>query len=294
VRREELERLDRDSLVARAEAAGVVRARVLTRPELVDELLLRSQEGTRARGLFGRARDLLARIVERGLHLPDAAEAIRSLVPPPASIPPSAVPTVTLAEIYAAQGHHTKAIDTLEKVLEAEPDHGAARALLAKMKEAPLVTEPAPPIEEEPEAAPAEAPPRFDECVAFPMENGIFVYWQARPQTLTRARGGLVVRALGIVPTWEGPRSVVIDRAVHGDGGDVTIEDLPAGCVPRVALGWMDGDRFVPIAQSPALEAPRGGDTLIRWTPSGEVPLSDRDADAESIARARHQMMSKE
>ena len=40
--RAELDRLDRDTLIARAEAAGVARARILTRPELVDELLLRS------------------------------------------------------------------------------------------------------------------------------------------------------------------------------------------------------------------------------------------------------------
>ena len=40
--RVELERLDRDALITRAEEAGVTRARILTRPELVDELLLRS------------------------------------------------------------------------------------------------------------------------------------------------------------------------------------------------------------------------------------------------------------
>ena len=39
--RAELERLDRDTLIARAEEMGVVRANVLTRPELVDEILLR-------------------------------------------------------------------------------------------------------------------------------------------------------------------------------------------------------------------------------------------------------------
>src|SRR5579863_6490381 len=81
--RAELERLDRDALIARAEAAGVARARILTRPELVDELLLRSSADPAAkrqsRGWFGVARDLLARAVERGLNLPDAAERIRAL-----------------------------------------------------------------------------------------------------------------------------------------------------------------------------------------------------------------------
>src|SRR5580704_17766578 len=109
--RVELEKLDRDALIARAEAAGVTRARILTRPELVDELLLRSSTDEaskrRARGLFGVERDLLARVVERGLHLPDAAERIRTLgiAPPTRRCAPAALPTVTLAEIYAAQGH---------------------------------------------------------------------------------------------------------------------------------------------------------------------------------------------
>lgn len=137
--RSELEQLARDALVARAEEAGVSRARILTRPELVDELLLRSavDQATkqRARGLFGRARDLLARVVERGLHLPDAADRIRSLGTPIPNRPtaPAALPTVTLAEIYAAQGHRPRAIETLERVLAREPEHAPARTLLAQL-----------------------------------------------------------------------------------------------------------------------------------------------------------------
>jgi hypothetical protein len=141
--RAELERLDRDALIARAESAGVARARILTRPELVDELLLRSTpdaaDRRRARGLFGVARDLLARVVERGLNLPDAAETIRTLgTPPPLSrrSAPAALPTVTLAEIYAAQGHRERAIDTLAGVLAREPDHAAARTLIAQLRDA--------------------------------------------------------------------------------------------------------------------------------------------------------------
>jgi hypothetical protein len=139
--RADLERLDRETLIARAEQAGVSRASILTRPELIDELLVRSASVsdpriTRARGFFGKARDLLARVVERGLHLPDAAERLRHLSVPAAprrSVPPAAVPTVTLAEIYATQGHRGRAIETLKRVLEREPDHGAARALLMRL-----------------------------------------------------------------------------------------------------------------------------------------------------------------
>src|SRR5689334_10485830 len=101
--RTELERLDRDALIARAEAQGIARARILTRPELIDELLVRT--GTDdvaielARGFFGRARDLLARVIERGLHLPDAADRVRTTKVPTVSPRSTAspLPTMTLA-----------------------------------------------------------------------------------------------------------------------------------------------------------------------------------------------------
>lgn len=77
VDRNELEALDRESLVTRARNLGVERAEVLTRLEIIDEILSSSipdeQERRVARGLLGRARDLVARVVEKGLNLPDAA-----------------------------------------------------------------------------------------------------------------------------------------------------------------------------------------------------------------------------
>jgi hypothetical protein len=161
--RAELEGLDRESLVVRAERAGMRRARILTRPELIDELLRLDPSADReklerSRGFFGRARDLVARVVERGLHLPDAADRIRSMAggPLPPTVPrsdPQAVPTVTLAEIYAAQGHKGRAIETLRRVLEREPDHAAARTLLARLEDVAYVA-PEPPLPPEPEIEP--------------------------------------------------------------------------------------------------------------------------------------------
>ena len=82
--RAELESLDRDTLIREAERVGVNRARIMTRPELVDEILLARAENRaevkKARGFFGMARDLLLKAVERGLNLPDAAE--RFTAPP--------------------------------------------------------------------------------------------------------------------------------------------------------------------------------------------------------------------
>jgi hypothetical protein len=138
VTRAELIQLDRETLLVRAEQLGVPSARTLTRPELVDEILLRAAEDPQsvrlARGFFGLARDLLARVVQRGLHLPDAVERVRGVAPPP---PPRqagpAIPTMTLADIYASQGHVGRAVATLHALLELDPNNEAARGRLATL-----------------------------------------------------------------------------------------------------------------------------------------------------------------
>jgi len=325
--RAELERLDRDSLIAHAEAAGVARARILTRPELVDELLIRSEADQttkqRSRGLFGRARDLLARVVERGLHLPDAAERIRAVggLAPNRPSAPAALPTVTLAEIYTAQGYRDRAIETLERLLAREPDHAPARTLLAQLQDEAYALSPPrmPPEEEEDLGTPEEdaeepaktlveapAPREVDECVAIPVDPAtLYVSWGASKRTLehlraARSAGTMAVRALVIVPTWEGPRSSVRDHEVSAGVGEILLRDLPVPSVVRVAIGYRHEDTFLPIAHSPALEtaasaaAPSATDVLLRWTPDGTLRVSPDDPDAASIdraaARARSEM----
>lgn len=269
--RAELERLDREVLIKRAEEAGVTRARILTRPELVDELLVRSaaDQATkdRARGFFGLARDLLARVVERGLHLPDAADRIRTMgVSLPAKrAAPAALPTVTLAEIYAAQGHRDRAIETLEGVLSREPDHAAARSLLTQLQDVSYLVPPprlpperesAWPVESDDEgisavssygvhaperdAAPREPahvlddaplPPRYDvdECVAIPVDpRTLYVYWEVRESTLDHVRTSRPPGAIAL-------RTVVV--VPTWDGPRSEVQD-------RVVQGTL-GDLFV-------------------------------------------------
>ncbi len=110
----------------------------MTRDELIDEILRLSANDPgdikSVRGWFGVARDLLAGLVEQGLHLPDAAKVIRG--EGPGSVPSHRRPlaTVTLAEIYAAQGHLARGVTVLKEVLEKEPEHEVARRLLSDLE----------------------------------------------------------------------------------------------------------------------------------------------------------------
>ena len=138
----QLDAASRSDLIARAEALGIDKADVLTRAELVDEIVKRTvtdpAERRHARGLLGMARDLVARVVERGLHLPDAAAFIRGLQQVTLTPVTPPIATVTLAEIYAKQRHRARALAVLDEVLAKEPDHAAAKALrdrIAGMRE---------------------------------------------------------------------------------------------------------------------------------------------------------------
>jgi len=151
--------------VKEAHAWGVRKPEVMTRVELVDEVLRLStpspEERRKVRGWLGVARDLLASAVERGLHLPDAAAMIRGDVRFEPLRPPDApVATVTLAEIYGAQGHFDRALEMLGAVLDKEPEHEAARRLRARIeadRAARRVRGAAPPPSSEPEADPEAA-----------------------------------------------------------------------------------------------------------------------------------------
>lgn len=122
--------LARPELISRATELGVERAERMTRLELVDEILRLTKVGAeelQARGLFGVARVMLANMMESGLNLPDAAALIRGTAHFGARLEPRAsVATVTLAEIYAAQGHRERALAVLDKVLVDEPEHSEA------------------------------------------------------------------------------------------------------------------------------------------------------------------------
>ncbi|HTQ07342.1 MAG TPA: tetratricopeptide repeat protein [Polyangiaceae bacterium] len=129
-----LDQLSREELVARARDLGARRPEVMTRVELRDEIVRLSESDPavrrRSRGWLGVARDLVASVVDAGLNMPGAAAAIRGDArPAEETTGPPPVATLTLAEIYLAQGHVERALGVLEEVLAAEPEHAAALAL---------------------------------------------------------------------------------------------------------------------------------------------------------------------
>ena len=162
-----LDSLSREELIRRARSIGAQRPEVLTRVELKDEIVRLSEDDEtarrQARGWLGVARDLVAGVVEQRLNLPDAAAFIRKRVPMTAVVLGPPVATVTLAEIYASQGHLRRALKMLDEVLEQEPDHVAARQLRDRLRnrlaETGAEDEPAAEEASEPEAPIVEAAP---------------------------------------------------------------------------------------------------------------------------------------
>jgi hypothetical protein len=141
VDRATLDALDRDELIAEALKFAVPRPEVMTRVELTDEILRLATpnpvERKRVRGWFGVARELVASVIEQGLHLPDAAALVRGDVRfEPLRPSHGPVATVTLAGIYAAQGHVARALGMLDDVLKVEPDHGVAQTLRDRLTRA--------------------------------------------------------------------------------------------------------------------------------------------------------------
>jgi hypothetical protein len=200
---------------------------------------------------------------------------------------------VTLAEIYATQGHRGRAIETLKRVLDHEPDHAAARALLTQLsssdgpapasasadttsesgshsgsRSASTRAASEPPLSEAPEPFgfldDDTLPARYDvdECVAVSVDpTTLFTYWEIRESTLaylrrSRPDGKVALRVLIVTPSWDGPMSSTRDIDVGQFLGDWFIRDLPAAAVVRVAIGWRSGEVFLPVAHSPAIETP--------------------------------------
>jgi hypothetical protein len=323
--RETLEGLSKDELVARAEALGIDGANKFTKVELIDEISRAA--GTTDRGLLGRARDLLRGVVEKGLARSSPPPKMNgdtvSREPERAPDPEPPVPTVTLAEIYAGQGHLARAKAVVREVLRTNENDEAARAFLEKLEATPddkKVDDPYARVGIEPEAfieppAPARAdvppmlddapfPQRYgvDECVAMAVDpTTVYVYWESRPATVERARRALrrsvdapsksVLRVLVVEPDAGGPRVSTRDfDVIDLELGEWFVRDLPAGSIVRAAIGLLANDRFVPLAHTPDIEAPHNTPSqalaheVVTWS-EGETKAASSRTPLPAIAR---------
>lgn len=133
-----LSEIPRHELIAAALELGVERPELLS-PEQLREKIRAASAGSASEdsvpsrvSLFSVARNLIASVVERGLNLPDAARVIRETVrTSPRHRPP--LPTVTLAQIYLAQGYTDRAVQTLAQVIEREPSNYTAAELYQRL-----------------------------------------------------------------------------------------------------------------------------------------------------------------
>jgi hypothetical protein len=269
--RAQLEAMDREGLIARATELGVERPEVLTRPEIIDEIVVHSvtdeQERAASRGLLGRARDLVARVLEKGLHLPEAAERLITLAPPSSGWRkgPPPLATVALAEIYIGQGHIKRALDVLKVVLEREPEHAYARQLRDRVIEqgATLIEQASSPNSERQddtegaehvEVTAHPGVPKVDSVrVQVEPIGGYLIQWSLRARSFAAVRarmpeGRLVLRLLEVQGTWAGPSVRTKDLEIEALSGHVTVTSVEASAELCVALGWRHASEFQALA----------------------------------------------
>lgn len=140
-----LSSIPRHELVATALELGIERPDSLDTEQLTDAIRRVSEgevgdarpelnEPASRSGWFAVARHLVASVVEQGLNLPGAAKMIRVVGAraTPQQRPP--LPTVTLAQIYIAQGYPDRARRTLEHVLQRMPDNTKAKTLIRDLE----------------------------------------------------------------------------------------------------------------------------------------------------------------
>jgi hypothetical protein len=316
-----LDGLSRDELIARARSLGAKRSELMTRVELRDEIVRLTEQDPvvrrRSRGWLGVARDLVASVVDSGLNLPGAAAAIRGAVRPTTEWQgPAPVATLTLAEIYVAQGHTDRALKVLDEVLANEPDHAAALALkerllrsgararvveasvpeavpdIAEFVEAPdsalpddeLSVPPEPPSEAPP--VPARAAPPAEEselllaCALAITKTALTVRYE-----LERPVDGATLRVLSFVPKRTGPERFEIDVPVEviEPSGGISLPPPAPGAVVRAVLGVGSNGGFRPLVVAWVYDA-RGPSLVLEFAPPGHEPRALR-ANLEAAIR---------
>jgi hypothetical protein len=280
----ELDGLSRDELIRRARTLGVGRAELMTRVELRDEIVRLSESDPskrrKSRGWLGVARDLVASVVEQGLHLPEAAALIRGEVSLTAigkiSRP---VATVTLAEIYAAQGHLDRALGLLDEVLVKEPEHEAARALrdrLANERGRRRGADPSPPdpdeaLVEADDAVPEAATPELPAVEAAPPEPPVVEATPPEPPGVeaTPPEPPAVEATPPEPPAVEAAPPE--PPAVEAPAAPADASDTEPPAAPSEGVTDESWDLTAPIEPPAAVATPEPADVVVSMLRDGEV-----------------------
>lgn len=271
----------RDELIAKARALGVERAELMTRVELADEIVRRMEpdpvERKRARGWLGVARDLVASVVESGLNLPDAAAVIRGDRLNLDLKTPEPVATVTLAEIYATQGHTERALEMLGEVLASESDHAAAQSLrerLLRERSSRGAARPAARIASSPEPAGALEAPASLEPEISPTE-----LQNERPLTSASDSAVEPAAAESFVQVATAALPALLDPPPSLSAAELPGIDLPASDQPRIE----SSARFSPTL---VILRSEGADPLVCWE-LGAMPEQEPLLQIVCVALAR-------
>ena len=145
--------------------------------------------------------------------------------------------SMTLARLYAQQGHPQRAIDVLRQVIASDSTNTAAPTMLGEL------------------ASQLDGAAGENVCVATAGDDGaVLVHWRCADDTARRASGAdaaeLVVRAVVITPTWDGPKVDVRDATVSSTAGEMTLLALGQFDLVRVAVGVMTEGDFAPLAHT--------------------------------------------
>ncbi len=264
--RSELEVLGRDELLAYARKLGISNPELTTRIELVEEILrldgLDDHDRRLSKSLLGKARDLVARVMDLGLHLPEAAQRLRPVAPvKPVPEPegPRPIATVSLAQLYAAQGHADQALGMLDEILRRDPSHTDAQRLRLRLlatQAEPAADAPAPPMDQlaiVPAPTPSPVPAADDLRLERDAHGHMRCFWQLRPSSYaTRCArlkdGHLVVRVIIRSPGSPEPVSREADVPIAALSGSCALPSTSEADTVCAAVGLSRNEQFEIIA----------------------------------------------
>lgn len=268
-----LDQLTREDLIVKAQSLGTERPELMTRVELRDEIVRRTESDPaarkKARGWLGVARDLVAGVVESGLNLRDAAALIRGEPAEALGHGAQPVASVTLAEIYLSQGHLERAKSMLDEILAGEPEHEPARRLRERIEHegassrrgrrgagALLVETEASAASSEPVSETISVAGRAvtdgdrGPCVLLlrSASRPLVACWDLGDLPPAADQAPFVLKAVSLRLDGTGVQEKAQELPIEERRGRARLEALPEPCLVRLALGIQSDQRFLPLA----------------------------------------------